>query len=173
MTAPTGGTGPGSTGPGSSGPGSTGPQARWEKLADEVARQVPVAEIDGVWIFELLKNGPQEAGTAIISRVHGDRRRIYTARYVAMVKGKTRGLWQSTIEEVGSGPIEALDRLLADVEKRVDEGAPTPVAVVEWFPERGTVATVRAVEAVGDTAAGPPTAGTADTDSTPPTNAAQ
>jgi hypothetical protein len=115
--------------------GGTGPQARWERLADEVALQVPVAEIDGVWVFQPLRNGPQEAGTAILSRVDGERRRIYTARYVATIKGKQRGLWTSTVEEVGSGPIEALDRLLADVEKRVDEGSPTPVPVAEWYPE--------------------------------------
>jgi len=113
----------------------TGPRERWERLADEAALQVPVAEIDGIWVFQPLRNGPQEAGTAIISRVDGERRRIYTARYVATVKGKQRGLWQSTIEEVGSGPLEALDRLLADVEKRVDEGAPTAVPIVEWYPE--------------------------------------
>ena len=127
----------------------TGPQARWERLADEVARELPVAEVDGIWIFQPLRNGPQEAGTAILSRVDGERRRIYTARYVATVKGKQRGLWQSTLEEVGSGPLEALDRLLADVEKRVDEGAPTPVPVAEWYPEgRGVEAeeTVRAVD---------------------------
>jgi hypothetical protein len=116
-------------------PFGQGPQGRWEKLADEVALQVPVAEIDGVWVFQPLRNGPQEAGTAIVSRVDGPRRRIYTARYIATIKGKQRGQWQSTIEEVGSGPVEALDRLLADVEKRVDEGPPTPVAVREWYPE--------------------------------------
>ena len=126
MTQPDLGTGP---------RGGTGPQARWERLADEVALQVPVAEIDGVWVFQPLRNGPQEAGTAIVSRVDGDRRRIYTARYVATVKGKQRGQWQSTIEEVGSGPLEALDRLLADVEKRVDEGAPTEVPVGVWYPD--------------------------------------
>ncbi len=115
--------------------GSTGPQSRWERLADEVARQVPVGEIDGVWVFQPLRNGLQEAGTAIVSRIDGDRRRIYTARYVATIKGKLRGQWQSTVDEVGSGPIEALDRLLADVEKRVDEGAPTPVPVSAWYPE--------------------------------------
>ena len=114
--------------------GGGGLQARWERLADEVALQLPVVEIDGVWVFQPLRNGPQEAGTAIVSRIDGDRRRIYTARYVATIKGKLRGQWSSTVEEVGSGPIEALDRLLADVEKRVDEGAPTPVPVSEWYP---------------------------------------
>lgn len=135
--------------------GGTGPQARWEKLADEVALQVPVAEIDGIWTFEPLKNGPQEAGTAIISRVDGDRRRIYTARYVATIKGKTRGQWQSTIEEVGSGPIEALDRLLADVEKRVDEGAPRALDVREWYPERSDVEAAETVTAVDEAVANP------------------
>ena len=123
MTAPTGG---------------TGPLSRWERLADEVALQLPLTEIDGVWVFQPLRNGLQEAGTAILSRIDGDRRRIYTARYVTTIKGKLRGQWQSTVEEVGSGPIEALDRLLADVEKRVDEGAPTPVPVSKWYPASAT-----------------------------------
>ena len=145
----------------------TGPEARWERLADDVALQVPVAEIDGVWVFQPLRNGPQEAGTAILSRVDGERRRIYTARYVATVKGKQRGLWQSTVEEVGSGPLEALDRLLADVEKRVDEGAPTAVPVTEWYPEGRGVGAEEAVRAVEDVAPDPTvsTAHTAPTDS--------
>ena len=113
---------------------SGGPDARWHRLADEIAKVVPTAEIDAVWTFQPLKNGPLEAGTAIVSRVDGDRRRIYTGRYIATIKGKQRGQFQSVVEEVGSGPLEALDRLLADVEKRVDEGAPTSVAVTEWFP---------------------------------------
>ncbi|HEU5357929.1 MAG TPA: hypothetical protein VFU45_02325 [Gemmatimonadales bacterium] len=112
-----------------------GPDARWHRLADEVAKAVPVAEIDGIWTFQPLKNGPLEAGTAIVSRVDGERRRIYTGRYVATIKGKQRGQFQAVVEEVGSGPLDALDRLLADVEKRVDEGAPSPVPVVEWFPD--------------------------------------
>ena len=159
------------TAPTPMGPGSAGTQARWEKLADEVALQVPVLEIDGVWTFQPLRNGPQEAGTAIISRVDGDRRRIYTARYVATIKGKQRGQWQSNIEEVGSGPIEALDRLLADVEKRVDEGAPSPVPLTEWYPERSAVEGVEPVRAV--TNGDDPTVATDDTASSRSTNAPQ
>lgn len=112
-----------------------GPAARWLRLADEAAKVVPPAEIDGIWTFQPLKNGPLEAGTAILSRVDGDRRRIYTARYVATIKGKQRGQFEAVVEEVGSGPLEALETLLADVERRVDEGAPAPVPVAEWYPE--------------------------------------
>lgn len=114
--------------------GPPGPEGRWLRLADEVAKVVPVEEVDGIWVFEPLRNGPLEAGTAIVSRVHGERRRIYTGRYVATIKGKQRGQFQAVVEEVGTGPLEALDKLLADVERRVDEGAPTPVAVAEWYP---------------------------------------
>ena len=150
-----------------------GPQGRWERLADEVALQIPVAEIDGVWVFQPLRNGPQEAGTAILSRVDGERRRIYTARFVATIKGKQRGQWQSTVEEVGSGPLEALDRLLADVEKRVDEGAPTPVPVAEWYPERSAVEPVQAAEAVGPSGPGTTPAPTDGTASAGSSNAPQ
>ena len=114
------------------------PGSGWGRLADYVAGEIPVSEIDGVWQFRTIKREGRELGTAMLSRVDGqqrERRRIYTARYVATIKGKQRGQWQSTVEEVGSGPIEALDRLLTDVEKRVDEGSPTPVPVREWYPE--------------------------------------
>lgn len=114
--------------------GPSGPDARWLRLADEVAKVVPAEEIDGIWTFQPLRNGPLEAGTAIVSRVDGARRRIYTGRYVATIKGKQRGQFQAVVEEVGSGPVEALDKLLADVERRVDEGAPTPINVSEWYP---------------------------------------
>ena len=131
---------------------ATGPRARWERLADEVARTIPPVEIEGVWIFPQLRNGPQEAGTAIVSRIDGERqerRRIYTARYVATIKGKQRGQWSSVIEEVGSGPVEALDRLLADVEKRVDEGPPEPVPLAEWYPEVAAPASAPDADAAG------------------------
>ena len=116
MTAP--GTGPG-----------------WTRLALAVADLVPPAEVDGVWLFSPLRHEGREWGTAVLSRVDGDRRRIYTARYVLAVKGKERGKFESTVQEVGSGPVEALAQLLQDAQKRIDdEHPPLPVAPDDWFP---------------------------------------
>ena len=80
----------------------------------------------------------KEWGTAVLSRIDGDRRRIYTARYVLAVKGKERGKFEATVQEVGSGPVTALAQLLQDAQKRIDdEQPPTPVAPETWFPADG------------------------------------
>lgn len=106
----------------------------WARLARAVADEVPPGEVDGVWVFRSIRQEAREWGTAILSRVEGDRRRIYTARYVHTIKGKERGKWSAVLEEVGSGPVEALDELIRNVEKRADEEIPTPVVPRDWFP---------------------------------------
>ena len=97
--------------------------------------QIPAAELDGVWVFRVLRRDQKEFGTAVLSRVEGDRRRIYTATYTATIKGKQRGSFEPHLDEVGSGPLEALQELLALVPVRADdEEPPTPVDVALWFP---------------------------------------
>jgi hypothetical protein len=87
-----------------------------------------------VWLFSPLRHDTREWGTAVLSRVDGDRRRIYTARYVLAVRGKERGKFESTILEVGSGPVEALAQLLQDAQRRIDdEHPPVPVPPDAWF----------------------------------------
>jgi hypothetical protein len=116
------------TGPGA-GPG-------WRRLAGEVAREVPRPELDGVWVFPVIRKDGREWGTAVLTRVDGDRRRIYTARYMLVLKGKERGQYEWGLEEVGSGPADALGPLLQDVHKRTDDEHP-PMALTpdEWFVE--------------------------------------
>jgi hypothetical protein len=113
----------------------TGPG--WDKLAAAVATELPPTELDGVWVFPVLRQQQREWGTAVLSRLDGDRRRIYTARYSLMIKGKERGKFEASIEEVGSGPVDALTQLLQEAHRRGDDEAPpTPVAVEVWFPDR-------------------------------------
>lgn len=107
----------------------------WEQLAEWLRDQLPPHEVDGVWVFRLLRRDLKEYGTAVVSRVEGDRRRIYTARYIATIKGKKRGAFETAIEEVGSGPLEALHELLALVPVRADdEDPPVAVDLARWFP---------------------------------------
>ena len=114
------------------GPGE-GPH--WERLATWLRAQMPVTEVDGVWVFRVLRRDYREFGTAVLSRVDGDRRRIYTATYTATIKGKQRGGFESQLIEVGSGPLEALQELLALVPVRADdEEPPLPVDAARWFP---------------------------------------
>jgi len=106
----------------------------WPRLAAAVAKRIPPAEVDGVWVFSTLRHEGREWGTAVLSRVDGDRRRIYTARYMLQVKGKERGKFEASVEEVGSGPVEALEKLLQDAQRRIDdEQPPIPVPPDEWL----------------------------------------
>jgi hypothetical protein len=107
----------------------------WSRLAEEVAKRLPTAEIDAVWVFPNLRRDGREWGTAIVSRVEGTRRRIYTARYQLVLKGKERGQFEAAVEEVGSGSVDTLAELLHEVHKRTDdEHPPAPVALDDWFP---------------------------------------
>jgi hypothetical protein len=113
------------------------PGSGWGRLADYVAGEIPVAEIDGVWQFRTIKREGRELGTAMLSRVDGEqqeRRRIYTARFMHLLKGKERGKFEASLEEVGSGPVETLGELLAGVRKRLEDEDPRPVPVEDWFP---------------------------------------
>jgi hypothetical protein len=106
----------------------------WERLAQAVAGDLPAGEIDGIWIFSPIRRDTREWGTAILSRVDGERRRIYTARYVLAVKGKERGKFESTVHEVGSGPVAALARLVQEAQTRIDdEHPPISVPPESWF----------------------------------------
>jgi len=113
------------------------PGSGWGRLADYVATQIPPAEVEAVWQFRTMKRDGRELGTALLSRVDGDqreRRRIYTGRFVHVLKGKERGKFEAWLEEVGSGPVETLDSLLAGVRKRMEEEDPRPIPVADWFP---------------------------------------
>ena len=130
-------------------PTGPGEGPHWERLALWVAERLPVEAIDGIWVFRVLRRDQREFGTAVLSTIDGDRRIIHTARYVATIKGKQRGGFEAHLEEVGSGPLDALHELLALVPVRADdEDPPTPVDVSLWFPP------MEAVTAVEQDAAG-------------------
>ena len=100
----------------------------WARLAQAIAAVVPPADVDAVWVFSPLRRDGCEWGTAVLARVDGDRRRIYTARYMLVIKGKERGKFDASVVEVGSGPVEALDRLVQEAHRRIDDEQP-PLAV--------------------------------------------
>lgn len=116
---------------------NTGPGEgeRWERLAAWLREQVPVEQVDGIWVFRVVRREQREFGTAVLSLVNGDRRRILTATYVATIKGRERGGFETELREVGSGPLEALHELLALVPVRADdEDPPAAVEPLSWFP---------------------------------------
>ena len=107
----------------------------WERLALTVRATLPREEIDAIWVFRVVRRDGRDFGTAILSRLESGRRRIYTASFVHTVKGPKRGTFETELLEVGSGPPEALDELLALVPRRSEEDEPP--ALVDpalWFP---------------------------------------
>jgi hypothetical protein len=113
------------------------PESGWDRLAQVVAAKIPVAEVDRVWCFPVLRQGQREFGTAVIARREGDdaeRVQIYTARYLLHIKGKERGKFEAGLEQVGSGPIERLPELLEEAHRRSDdEDPPAEADVAQWF----------------------------------------
>ena len=103
---------------------TAGSGSGWSQLAAALRGAIAVPEVDRIWAFRVVRREGQDFGTAILSRVDGVRRRISTARFILTVKGKKRGQFTWSHEEVGSGPIEALDELLALVPRRADEEEP-------------------------------------------------
>jgi hypothetical protein len=107
----------------------------WQRLAEALRAVLPIGELDRVWVFRVVRRDGQDFGTTILSRVEGERRRIYTARFVLTVKGKKRGAFEWFLDEVGSGPLEALEELLALVPKRSDdEEPPLEIDPAAWLP---------------------------------------
>jgi hypothetical protein len=125
-------------------PQHPGSGSGWDQLVPAIAQALGQGDVDGIWIFRVVRSGGRDFGTAVISQVDGDRRRIYTARFVLTVKGKKRGAFESELIELGSGPLEAREELLALVPRRAELDDPlVPVPVSQWFPP------------VGEDAAGP------------------
>ncbi len=119
-------------------PARMGWRGGWSRLAEAVLAVIPAGEIDGLWQFLPIRFEQREFGTAIVSRRDGDRRRIYTAQYALTIRGKERGAFEHWLEEVGSGPVEALDQLMLNVRRRLDEeDAPAPVPVAHWVEAAG------------------------------------
>ncbi|MBI1966631.1 MAG: hypothetical protein HYS40_01455 [Gemmatimonadetes bacterium] len=97
--------------------------------------QVPPAEIETIYLFRPIKREGREWGTAVVTRTSPEGRlRVYTARYMLVVRGKERGQSKVEVEEVGLTPAQVLEQVLAAAAERTGEAEP-PVAVSRavWY----------------------------------------
>ena len=118
-------------GPGDRPPLDPGRGPGWAKLAEAVAQRVSPAEIETIYLFRPWKREGREWGTAVVAcraPDAGDRLRVYTARYMLIVRGKERGQSRIEIEETGLSPAEVIGRVMQAAAERLGDPEP-PVAM--------------------------------------------
>jgi hypothetical protein len=107
----------------------------WTRLAEAVRAEVPPAEIETVYLFRPLRREGREWGTAVVTRrQEAERLRVYTARYMLVVRGKERGRARVEIAEVGLSPADVIARVMHDAAERTGDAEP-PVALgpAVWY----------------------------------------
>ena len=119
-------------------PREPGLEPGWLRTAQSLAEVVRPEEIDGIWLFPPVRREEREWGTAVVSRLSGEgRRRIYTASYMLVVRGRERGQGKVVVEEVGESPIAVVHEVLRGVQERAGEAEP-PVEIPPklWYQEQ-------------------------------------
>ncbi len=109
----------------------------WAKVAASVEAAMPTAEIEAIYLFRPIKREGREWGTAVVTRKSGDgggRLRVYTAKYMLIVRGKDRGQAKVELTEVGLSPAEVLAQVMAAAADRSGEAEPpVEVAPGAWY----------------------------------------
>ena len=108
----------------------------WLRLAAELAKVVPPAEVDGVWLFPPVRREDREWATAVVSRrAEGDRVRVYTARYAQVVRGRDKGQARVQVDEVAECPRAVIFDVLKGVQERMAETEmPVELSPAAWYP---------------------------------------
>lgn len=107
----------------------------WTRIADAVARQVPVAEVERIWVFQPVRREDREWGTAVIARrTEPGRLTLYTGSYILFIRGREKGQGRVEVEEVGAGPDDVLADVLRGVQERAGEAEPpSEVPLTAWY----------------------------------------
>lgn len=114
--------------------------AGWATLAAAVAAQVPPAEIETIYVFRPIKREGKEWGTAVVTRkgvAPESRLRVYTAKYMLVVRGKERGQAKSDVVEVALSPAEVIAQVIqATVDRGGDTEPPVELGPAVWYEGR-------------------------------------
>jgi len=99
---------------------------------------VPPAEIETIYVFRPIKREGKEWGTAVVTRKSDDGRlRVYTAKYMLIVRGKERGQSKIEITEVGLSPADVLAQVMqATVDRGGDTEPPVELGPAVWYEGR-------------------------------------
>lgn len=83
-----------------------------------VRRRLGARAIDRLWIFPAMTRGRRERGLVAVSCfAEGDRRRLFTAAYLARRRGLTLGVQPELVEQ-GLAPADSLPRVMTGVVRR-------------------------------------------------------
>ncbi|HXE84419.1 MAG TPA: hypothetical protein VN513_13930 [Gemmatimonadales bacterium] len=117
---------------------SPGQGQGWAKLAAAVEAQVPPAEIETIYVFRPIKRDGKEWGTAVVTRKAADGRlRVYTGKYMLIVRGKERGQGKFEVVEVALSPAEVLAQVMqATVDRGGDTEPPVELSPAVWYEGR-------------------------------------
>jgi len=101
---------------------------------------VQPGDIEGIWLFSPVRREEREWGVAVIScRTDDMRRRIFTASYMLIVRGREKGHGKVSVEEVGESPATVLEDVIQGVRDRAGEvDPPVEIAPGLWFGETPT-----------------------------------
>ncbi|HET9983186.1 MAG TPA: hypothetical protein VFQ38_06355 [Longimicrobiales bacterium] len=94
-------------------------------LLEALARAIPIASIDELWLFPPRRLGPAESTVVVVSAFAEDpgRRRVLTARYSVSQDAKGQPAVQEELTEHGTAPADRIPRLVEGVLRRLDEPA--------------------------------------------------
>jgi len=117
---------------------SPGQGPGWVKLAAAVEAQVPPAEVETIYVFQPIKREGKEWGTAVVTRKAADGRlRVYTGKYMLVVRGKERGQAKVEVVEVALSPAEVLAQVMqAMVDRGGDTEPPVELGPAVWYEGR-------------------------------------
>lgn len=111
----------------------------WSGVATAIAARMPPAEIASIYLFRPIKRDGREWGTAVVTRTgeeQGGRLRVYTARYMLIVRGKERGRSKVEVEEVALTPAEVLAQVMeATTDRSGDPEPPVTVDRSTWYAD--------------------------------------
>jgi len=99
---------------------------------------VPPAEIETIYVFRPIKREGKEWGTAVVTRKAPDGRlRVYTAKYMLIVRGKERGQGKYEVVEVALSPASVLAQVMqATVDRGGDTEPPVELGPTAWYEGR-------------------------------------
>ena len=109
----------------------------WARVAESVTVHMSPEDIEGIWLFPPVRREEREWGVAVIScRTEDLRRRIYTASYMMIMRGREKGHGKVAVEEVGESPATVLEDVIRGVRDRAGEADP-PIEISPdlWFDD--------------------------------------